>query len=100
MPGYGPNDVSLHKMGQKSDGQLRHVGISIEQYQTKGTENTQGGGPPSDDAKSEMFITQGTKESPTWSTRDLRPTNASVDELPDLESHGRDYQYRKGWGLQ
>lgn len=99
MPGYGPNDMSLHSVTQKSDGRPKHVGITIDEYHSQMHDSVRNSSQPSD-AKSEVFVIEGSKHSPTWSTQDLRPTNQSLDELPDLESHGREYQSRKGWGVQ
>jgi hypothetical protein len=99
MPGYGPNDVSLHSVTQKTDGRPKHVGITIDDYHSQ-IHESRNVAEVANDAKSEVFVIEGSKPSPTWSTQDLRPTNRSMDELPDLESHGREYQSRKGWGVQ
>lgn len=95
MPGYGHNDVSLHSVNR--DGRPKHVGISVDDYHSQ-VATMNGSGRPSD-AKSEIFVIEGSKHSPTWSTQNLHPSNRSVDELPDLESHGREYQSPKGWGM-
>ncbi|KAK2589731.1 hypothetical protein QQS21_012588 [Conoideocrella luteorostrata] len=96
MPGYGPNDVSLHSVAGKGEARSsKQVGITVDEYHASMNEASR----PSD-VKSEIFVIEGSKHSPTWSTQDLRPSNRSIDNLPDLESHGRDYQSRRGWGVQ
>ncbi|KID77490.1 uncharacterized protein G6M90_00g096800 [Metarhizium brunneum] len=96
MPGQGPNDVSLHSVTKKSEIRPKYVGFTIDESHEEIPTGSQNSGDVPSDAKSEIFVIEGAENSPTLSTHDLRP----VDELADLESHGREYQLKKGWGVQ
>ena len=106
MPGYGPNDVVLGGMGQHKAGATattysgRTGGVILDDYHSQMAGINGSDESHQSDGKSEVYVIQGNKNSPTWSTQDLRPREHSLDELPDLESHGREYQSRKGWGVQ
>lgn len=96
MPGQGPTDVSLHSVTKKSEIRPKYVGFTIDESHEEIPTTSQNSGDAPSDARSETFVIEGTENSPTLSTHDLRP----VDELADLESHGREYQLKKGWGVQ
>lgn len=41
------------------------------------------------DGKSEVYVIEGSKNSPTWSTQDLHPTNRSLEDFHDLEEQSQ-----------
>ncbi|OAA45464.1 integral membrane family protein [Metarhizium rileyi] len=100
MPGYGPHDVTLHNMAKKSDSRPKQTDITMDDYHNQIQGSGQNSSATSSDTTSATFVAEGAERSPLSVTHDLGPRNRSMDELTDLESHGREYQSRKGWGLQ
>ncbi|KHN94597.1 integral membrane family protein [Metarhizium album ARSEF 1941] len=100
MPGYGPHDLSLHSVPNKNDTYPGHVSISIDESHGQIQKSSQDSGDASSDAKSETFIMTDTSHSPMSRSHDPRRTDRPMDKPGDLESHGREYQLRKGWGVE
>ncbi|GAB0135610.1 hypothetical protein EsDP_00003942 [Epichloe bromicola] len=93
-PGNGSNRQSLHSGTGRGHGRVdKHVGIAIDEYRTSVNDCSSSSNQPSDD-KSEIYVIEGSKHSPTCSTQALRPANRSMDveTRHDLESHGQEYQ--------
>ena len=96
MPGYGPNDVSLHHMGhgtesREQDFPAKHVGLEFDEYHKQAaTAHHRADGGRQSDGKSEIYVIEGGKNSPTWSTQDLHPTNRSLDDFHDLEEQSQE----------
>lgn len=105
MPGFGPDDVSLQDVRGHGDGRIKnHNGVRVDEYHATMNSNSRRAKgddeDDDDDDKSATLVIDGSQHSPTWSARVLRPLSRSIDNLPDLESHGRAHQSRKGWGAQ
>lgn len=96
MPGYGPNDVSLHDVGygtepREQDFPAKNIGLAFDAYHTQAAaDHHRADGGRQSDAKSEIYVIEGGKTSPTWSTQDLHPTNRSLDDFHDLEEQSQE----------
>ncbi|UNI19060.1 hypothetical protein JDV02_005277 [Purpureocillium takamizusanense] len=97
MPGFGPNDVSLHQVGYGTESRQANyqvkgaaAGLTFDEFHKQAMT----GGQATDevghhDAKSEVYVIEGSKNSPTWSSHDLHPTNRSLEDFHDLEEQSQ-----------
>ena len=108
MPGYGPNDVSLNRVtidaASKRDS-TRHVGLDFDDYHRHAA-----GLPPSpplahqndrstpsaaerrpSEAKSEVYVIEGSKNSSTWSGREYQPSDRSLDDIHGMEEQSQEF---------
>ncbi|ODA81736.1 hypothetical protein RJ55_00239 [Drechmeria coniospora] len=92
MHGFGPNDVSLHDVaagasatGPRQEAAVKEVGRRFAGFgaQADGPTDTDDGQPS--DGKSEVYVIEGNKDSPTWSLQDFHPTTLSLENFHDLE---------------
>jgi hypothetical protein len=108
MPGYGPNDVSLNRVtvdGESKRDSTRHIGLAFDDYhrhaaglppspplayqQERNTPSEVGRRPS--EAKSEVYVIEGSKHSPTWSGRDYQPSDRSLDEIHGMEEQSQEF---------
>ncbi|POR35044.1 Uncharacterized protein TPAR_04763 [Tolypocladium paradoxum] len=95
MPRYGPNDVSLHHVGYGAEPReqnlpTNHIGLTVDGYHNQvATGHRRADSRRQSDGKSEIYVIEGTKGSPTWSTQDLHPANRSLDDFHDPEEQGQ-----------
>ncbi|KND93474.1 hypothetical protein TOPH_01767 [Tolypocladium ophioglossoides CBS 100239] len=96
MPGYGSNDISLHLVGygaepREQDFPAKHVGLKFDEYHKQaaiGHHRADGG--RQSNGKSKIYVIEGSKNSPTWSTQDLHPTNRSLNDFHDGEEQSQE----------
>ncbi|XWW96736.1 hypothetical protein V2A60_004716 [Cordyceps javanica] len=112
MPGYGPNDVSLHRV-TVVDSESRSEAMAYDEYHrhaagltshppplsynpdpmmgnkvsiSAGGSNTHVRG----DSKSEVYIIEGKMTSPKWSPREYPSSDRSVEDISALEEQSQD----------
>ncbi|KAK3190600.1 hypothetical protein K4F52_003291 [Lecanicillium sp. MT-2017a] len=108
MPGYGPNDVSLNRVtvdGESKRDSTRPMGLAFDDYHRHAA-----GMPPSpplqyqqdmsasaattrrpSEAKSEVYVIEGSKHSPSWSGREYQPSDRSFDDIHGLEEQSQEF---------
>lgn len=106
MPGLGPNDVSLERVGKgeerrgdgygaSSEGQWRggsHDGTSTHTHTHMHTHAVDGHDVEAarhSDSKSDMFVIEGGRHSSTWSAQELGAGSQSAEDLSHLEEQSQ-----------
>ncbi|EGX91448.1 hypothetical protein CCM_05606 [Cordyceps militaris CM01] len=113
MPGYGPNDVSLHRV-TVVDSESRSEAMAYDEYHRHAAglsshpppldfnpdpvlgnkvSISAGGGNHTrvrDDSKSEMYIIEGKMVSPTWGPREYPPSDRSLEDISALEEQSQE----------
>ncbi|KAF1730847.1 hypothetical protein CRV24_008917 [Beauveria bassiana] len=112
MPGYGPNDVSLHRV-TVVDSESRSEAMAYDEYHRHAAGLTShppplaynndpmlgnkvsisaggSGTPVRKDSNSEVYIIEGKTVSPTWSPREYPASDRSVEDMSALEEQSQD----------
>ncbi|PMB68089.1 hypothetical protein BM221_006266 [Beauveria bassiana] len=112
MPGYGPNDVSLHRV-TVVDSESRSEAMAYDEYHRHAAGLTShppplaynndpmlgnkvsisaggSGTPVRKDSNSEVYIIEGKTTSPTWSPREYPASDRSVEDMTALEEQSQD----------
>ncbi|PNY29716.1 Uncharacterized protein TCAP_00374 [Tolypocladium capitatum] len=98
MPRYGPNDVSLYHVGYaaEQDSPAKHIGLTSDKdHKQAATDHRRADGGEQRDGKSEIYVIEGSRNSPTWSTQDLYPTNRSLDDFQYLEGQSKEGEWAR-----
>lgn len=106
MPGYGPNDVSLHRV-TVVDSEARSPAVGYDEYHRHAagmpsqqippfaykdeilgnTVSIQGGAERREsDSKSEVYIIEGKRDSPRWGSRESQRSGRSTEDINALEA--------------
>lgn len=92
-PGHEPRkqlDVPLYSMGLDFEENPRHTGSRLQYSPTQPNNNDATKRPPSA-AKSEVYVIEGVKHSPAWSTNDdFHDNNRSFEQIHDLEEQSQE----------
>lgn len=110
MPGYGPDDVSLHDVERTADKKQQHVNATTTPHSDSrnliprnvglsfgGSDQRDRGSPrfrngaerrPSD-PKSEVYVIEGNRPSPTWSGQDGLSLTPSLEQIHQLDAQNQ-----------